>query len=441
MGELMTDKFTVVISSGGKTLTSTSEHDHSKLHALLNTPIKFDHTKTWYAKMSSIEISKNVDTLMCAPEVKKELSIRVGRMKRCPHKVDPNTLYNMPVKWIGETSISFDFSADLKTPTPSFTSATDVVNFMKYNPNFNRVKLQHDFSSQSEHTPPKSDDQRIILVLPPIDIFETFHRRKVKEVKKHITYTKPEDTPDEVIYEEPPVKKQKKIDDAEILIIEKEQPWSHVNKIVKQQDLPDRYFSLTDVLEVKAEDDKLDFKVIAGNPYAVNYAVIRAPSELSYVFGFPYEFSAGTLSSCDNWYLAEGGKRWRIKACGVRGNVQPWDIWRDNHLQIYHFSEICNPLYEVDNVKVITDFTELPVTENKQVINTIPLGAWISDPATKHYHMCIQSMHRHEWRRVITPGSSSISSMKLHLESVSGYPLRILGRRKATRISVTFLPI
>lgn len=62
----MTDKFTVVISSGGKTLTSTSEHDHSKLHALLNTPIKFDHTKTWYAKMSSIEIWTLLWTLLCA---------------------------------------------------------------------------------------------------------------------------------------------------------------------------------------------------------------------------------------------------------------------------------------------------------------------------------------------------------------------------------------
>lgn len=436
----MTQKFTLDISSEGNTLSSLAEHDHSRMHALLNTPLRLDHRKTWYAKMSSIEISKNVDTVICEPYVKKELSIRVGRLEQCPHTVNHNTQDKIPVSWIGESCVSFDFSGELQTP--SLTSVKSVVNFLEYNENYNRVKLLNE-----EYLVPQAEK------FGTIGIGEDVQPHKFLVLLQGLRYKFSEplenkDTAPKIYPQAPrivPVETTIKTNDrdrqTEKEVIEKLQPWSHVKKEVERADGSDQYFSLIDVLDVKDMNGKLDFRVRADNPYGVNYAVIRAPTELSYIFGFPYEFSSDNVLTCDPWYFAEGSKRWRIKACGVHGDTRPWDIWGDKNLKIYQFSEICNPLYEVHNVKVITDFTELPLTEYKPVINTIPLGAWMIDPASKHYHMCIQSLHSEEWRRVITPGSSAISSMKLYLESVSGYPLRVLGKRKPTRITISFQPL
>lgn len=443
----MTEMFTLDISSDGKTLQSVSEQDHSRMHALLNTPIRLDHKKTWYAKMSSIEVSKNVDTVICAPYVKRELSIRVGKMEQCPYTVNPNTKDKIPVTWIGESCVSFDFNTDLHTPTPSFTSANTVVDFLEYNANYNRVKLLNNVIA-----PRKT--KRFVS----IGIGEDVQPHKFVEYHFGMKYSfgpsffpyfpvyglkfkfDPPPQPKKVAVK-PAIKEQDTDREIKKKVIEKHQPWSHVKEVTEIASRPHQYFTLTDVLEVMVTDGKLDIRVKADNPYGVNYAVIRAPTELSYIFGFPYEFSTNDSSPADPWYFAEGSKRWRIKACGVYGNTRPWDIWSDESLKIYHFSEMCNPLYEVDNVKVITDFTELSLTESKPIIDTIPLGAWISDPATKHYPMCIQSIQGHKWKRVITPGSSAISNLKLHLESVSGYPLRILGKRRATRITISFLPI
>lgn len=443
MGELMTGQFTLEISSDGKTLSSETEHDHSRMHILLNTPMCLDHRKTWYANMSSIEVSKHIDTVICAPDVKKELSIRVGRMEQCPYQVDPNNQQTKSVTWIGETTVSFDFTHDLHTPSPSFINANTLVQFIEYNEKYNRVKLLNHEHMTSRHE--NNRDKRFI-----IDFALPFYKypygvKKIIINPSFVTIPINEQTeyhppaPPQVI--EPTLKIQDDVRKIEKIVIENLQPWSHIKKELEIVDLPDHYFTLTDVLEFKVTDGKLDFKVIADNPYGVNYAVMRAPTELSYMFGFPYEFSTSELSSIDPWYFAPGSKRWRIKACGIHGNTKPWDIWHEKNLKIYHFSEICIPLYELNNVKVITDFTEVPLTESKQVINTIPLGAWMSNPATKYYHMCIQSILNHNWHRVITPGSSSFSSMKLHLESSSGYPLRIHGERKPTRVTISFLPL
>lgn len=454
MCELMTDQFTLDISSEGKTLSSLSKQDHSTLHGLLNTPVRLDHRKTWYAKMSSIEISKNVDTVICEPYVKKEVSIRVGRMDQCPHTVIHNTQDKIPVTWIGESCVSFDFSAELQTPT--LTSVKSVVHVLEHNQNYNRVKLLN-----KDHFVPKAEKQidpapeperlgtldgevqlhNILLLLYGIRYRFIPPRDPIEIPDTGVPPVKIYPKPPKIKPVEPTIKKQDKERRKEKEAIDKQQPWSHVKKEVEKADRPEQYFSLLDVLDVKDTNGKIDFRVIADNPYGVNYAVIRAPTELSYIFGFPYEFSSDNLLTCDPWYFAEGSKCWRIKACGVYGDTRPWDIWSDKNLKIHHFSELCNPLYEVNNVKVITDFTELPLTECKPVITTIPLGAWITDPATKHYHMCIQVIHSEEWKRVISPGSSAISSVKLHLESVSGYPLRVLGENKATRISISFLPL
>jgi len=447
MGELMSGRFTLEISSDGQTLSSNNENDHGRMHILLNTPMTLDHRKSWYATMSSIEISKNVDTVICAPDVKKELSIRVGRMEQNPHKVNHNVQDKIPVTWIGESCISFDFTHDLHTPTPSFISADTVVKFIERNENYNRVQLLND-KHMTEGG--KTREKRFM----PIGIGEDVQPHKFFKYPFGLrnlffnpnpieSYFNQNPPPHVQISQtiQPKLKKQESVRHNEKKYIMKQMPWSHLVVELKKHDLPNHFFSLTDVLEVKVIDNKLDFSVKANNQYGVNYAVIRAPTELSYMFGFPYEFSTNEVSPCDPWYFAEGSKRWRIKACGVCGNTKPWDIWCDKNLQIYHFNETCNPLHEVNNVKVITDFTEVPLTENKPVINSIPLGAWISNPATKHYHMCIQSLINQEWRRVITPGCSSISTVKLHLESASGYPLRVLSKRKATRITITFHPV
>lgn len=491
MGELMTDMFTMDISSDGNTLAGEFGQNHSKLHALLNTPIILDQRKKWYAKMSSIEISKNVDTVICSPHVKKELNIRVGKMDQCPHTVNPYIGVNIPVTWIGESCVSFDFNTDHQTPTPSFTSATNVVDFLEYNPSYNRVKLlsdknllargeslvlkpillkrydhkilKHFYGAKyikatvqrnipKHRSPPVTPTQSPPTsplennYLPPLKKPSTTHLKKKAKERKFTENTIEKQS----IYTSPPTKIETIYPDLKNIVnkrkiveknIRKQQPWNHVKKVIEKKDLPDRYFSLTDVLEVKVMDGKLVFSVIPSNTYGVNYAVIRAPTELSYIFGFPYEFSSNKPITADPWYFADGSERWRIKACGVYGDTKPWDIWGDKNIKAHHFNEICNPLYELNNVKVITDFTEVPLTESKPVINILPLGAWISDPATKYYHMCVKSINNHEWRCVIKPGGCSICNMKIYLESTSGYPLRILGRGKATRISISFLPL
>lgn len=441
MGEILSDAFTLDISSEGKTLSSGHVNDHSILHALLNTPIRLDNKKQWYAKLDSMEVSKHVDVVICAPHVTKEIALRVGKLHQSPHEIPLDTRDKMSVSWIGETHVSFDFSInDQFISTPSLTSAKSIVHFLEYTTSYNRVKLLNDQYLSSNSGVSSSEENKVHSVDNFLyGIRHTFSDKiyNASDPPTHV-YNPPTV---KITPKEPKLFMKDRDRKKHLNEIEKTQPWTHVKNFVKKKDLPERYFSLTEVLEVTSTDEKLNFRVIPDNPYGVNYVVIRAPAELSYMFGFPYEIFIYDKSSCDPWYLSEGSEKCRVKACGVYGNTRPWDIWNDENIKIEHFSEICNPLYEISNVKIVTDFTELPLTESKPIIYDVPLSAWITEPATKYFDVCVKKICTPVWRRVISFGDSSINTVKLSLESSSGYKLRIIGKNKATRITILFQPM